>query len=430
MSQAYSNRRRYIFDRENWLEIIMLALTWGYLVTLLSNPNLSPHLGAPSLIIAWSDFALLIGTFPNLGIYIYMSIHIMKKIVTILLSFIPVLFGFALAFHILMPNSGSFDNMFIAALKVLVMMSGEFDFEDNFRSEKVREVGGSDVTTQVVFVLFLFVVSIVISNLLIGLTVNETEIVFKSALAMRLERTFSQIAAVEDHLATSLSKRLYKAFKIKRHTVLKDYLESLKEDCQATNSFKISITPNYVKKDGYWWERLDFIGLSFFRGIHHPVYLYNENLNTSGTRLAKLELPDTTVKRILQIIREREQNKELELAPARNSDYSDIITNLSDKVINLEIQLKEAMQTQRETDGKLEEQVRHVQENLGNRVKQIQKNMEVMEVKFENQIKQIEKSIADKVENQIKQSQEKIEEKLAGIERCLTRALNIPDEEP
>ena len=63
-------------------------------------------------------------------------------------------------------------------------------------------------------------------------------------------------------------------------------------------------------------------------------------------------------------------------------------------------------------------------------MKQMQKNMEVMEVKFENQIKQIEKSIADKVENQIKQSQEKIEEKLAGIERCLTRALNIPDEEP
>ena len=356
MSQAYSNLRRYVIDRENWLEILMLALTSAYLATLLSKPNISPHLGALCMVLAWADFALLIGRFPSLGIYIYMSIHIMKKIVTILLSFIPILFGFAMAFHILIPNSDAFDNIFIANLKALAMMTGEFDFENNFRSEKVREKGGSDITTQVVFILFLFLVSIVISNLLIGLTVNETEIVFKSALAMRLERTFSQIAAVEDLLATSFSKGLNSAFKIKRPTELRDYLEAKKKDIQSTNSFKISVTPNNIEgEDGHWLKNLDFREL--FRGVYHPVYIYDDNLNTKGERLARLELPDLTVKRIFKIISDREQSKEL--APAKNS--VNMIPNLNEKVTNLENQLKEM---QRVTEEKFKKQEDLMQEIL------------------------------------------------------------------
>ena len=422
MCQAYSNWCRYVFDKENWLEILMLALTSGYLATLLSNPNVSAHLGALSLLIAWADFALLIGRFPNIGIYIYMSIHIMKKIVTILLSFTPVLLGFAFAFRILIPNSDSFDNIFISVLKVLVMMIGEFDFEDNFRSEKVGEIGGSNITTQLVFILFLFVVSIVISNLLIGLTVNETDIVFKSALGMRLERAFSQIVAVEDHLATSLSKTLYKAFKIIRPTVLKDYLDSLKENYQARNSYKIYLTPNYIKKGGYWWEKLDDIGLSIFRGINHPVYLHNENDDKISvrTRLNKLELPDSTVQRIFNIIRKREHNKQVpvELAPTK---CSDVASNMNDKILNLEIQLKQMKEMQRKTEETLEVHVRLVQDNLEN-AKLMQKDREG---KLENQINNIE----GKVEVQIKKSQEKIEEKLARLESCITRALKLKDEE-
>ena len=418
MSQFYSNPHRYVLDKENWLEIVMLALTAGYLATLLSNPIASPHLGALSLLSAWADFALLIGRFPSIGIYIYMSIHIMKKIVPILLSFLPILFGFAASFHILIPDSNSFDNIFISNLKALVMMSGEFEFEDNFRSEQVIKHGGSDITTQFVFILFLFLVSIVISNLLIGLTVNETEIVFKSALDMRLERTFSQIDAVEDLLATSLYKCFSRAFKIKRPTVLRDYLRSYKADCQTTNSFKIAITPNYIENDGYWWEKLDLIGFSIFRGINHPVYIYNDHLNIRGKRLAKLELPDETVKRIFKIVSDREQIKELpggELAPTKITE--DKIPNHDDNVTNLIVELKER-------EKKLEEQSRQVQEKLEN-VEKIQKNHEE---KIERQITLIERSITGKVENQIKQSQESIEEKLARLEGYLTRMTNVAED--
>ena len=73
------------------------------------------------------------------------------------------------------------------------MMSGEFEFESNFLPEKVSEAEGSNGTTQVVFLIFLFVVSIVISNLLIAMTVSKTEELFKKAGVIRLEKTVGQV---------------------------------------------------------------------------------------------------------------------------------------------------------------------------------------------------------------------------------------------
>ena len=344
--QAFSNWRRYVCDRENWLEILMLALIFGYLSTLLSNPEISPHLAALSVLFAWADFALLIGTFPNIGIYIYMSIHIMRKITTILLSFTPAILGFAFAFHTLIPNSDTFDNIIIATLKALVMMSGEFEFENNFRYESVKEVGGSNITTQVIFVLFLFVVSIVVHNLLIGLTVNETEIVFERALAMRLERTFTQILVVEDLLHTSIAKWFRDVFKRKKSTNLKDYLESAQEDLGRLQdpNYKVLIKPNKVEKGGRWLKTLDLIGTTFlFQGVNHPVYLYDEDeeSNSVERRPTKLELPDSIVKRIFTILRDREQSKELLPAQARSLESPDVIATLSDKISNLEAQVKQ-----------------------------------------------------------------------------------------
>ena len=75
------------------------------------------------------------------------------------------------------------------------MMSGEFDFESNFLPEEVTRAEGSNGTTQVVFLIFLFVVSIVISNLLIAMTVSKTEELFKMAGVIRLEKTVGQVRA-------------------------------------------------------------------------------------------------------------------------------------------------------------------------------------------------------------------------------------------
>jgi hypothetical protein len=195
--QAVANFKGYVKDHENWLELILIVLTGAYLIALHLQPSISPHFGALATLLSWMLFTLLLGRFPSIGIYIYMSVHVTKLLVAFLLFFSSVMFGFALAFHMLLPNHTPFDNMFTSIFKVLVMMSGEFEFESNFLWDAV-EGKGSNGTTQFVFLLFFFTVSIVISNLIIGLTVNETEILFKTAGAMRMQKTLLQIIGLEN----------------------------------------------------------------------------------------------------------------------------------------------------------------------------------------------------------------------------------------
>ena len=78
------------------------------------------------------------------------------------------------------------------------MMGGEFEFETHFLPVDGPDGKSSNSTTQIVFILFLFVVSIVISNLLIAMTVSKTEELFKKAGVIRLEKTVGQVKGIED----------------------------------------------------------------------------------------------------------------------------------------------------------------------------------------------------------------------------------------
>lgn len=115
-----------------------------------------------------------------------------------------VLSGFALAFHMLLPNSDAFNGPLSSMMKVLVMMIGEFDFEDNFSFEKIKELsyGGrfgesSNGTVHILFILFVIFVSLILSNLIVGLTVNKTEELFCKADLHHTIKTIRQIHSLE-----------------------------------------------------------------------------------------------------------------------------------------------------------------------------------------------------------------------------------------
>ena len=99
------------------------------------------------------------------------------------------------------------------------MMSGEFEFDDIFLWDMV-EGKGSNGTTQIVFLLFLFMVTIVISNLLIAMTVSKTEELFKRAGVIRLEKTVVQVMAIEGTLTHT--KRVLSIFPVSIRKALLD----------------------------------------------------------------------------------------------------------------------------------------------------------------------------------------------------------------
>ena len=369
-TQAYSNLRRYLTDVENWLEICMLALAIAYMVTLVFALNVSPHFGALSILIAWLDFFFMLGRFPSVGHYIFMCWTVTKLILRFVFIFIFIVFGFACAFHLLLPSSNSFDQIWISMLKCLVMMSGEFEFEDNFTTDSVKSAGvegdnlyryavfecmfncsrksdgptdsnviqnianctkdcvesyehsnlNMNVTPQIVFILFFFVVSTVIANLLIGLTVNRTDEVEKASVGLRLERTVLQVISIEDFLLDKMAKSRLLPKNLKNWlinmTQIFSYLDLVRGSSSEENpkkgssGYKICLRPyETVKESWSEYKKLDFLGISALLNWHgHLVYLYNEKYGSVGNRLKRLALPESIVARSLKLVEERRQD--------------------------------------------------------------------------------------------------------------------------
>ncbi len=53
-----------------------------------------------------------------LGIYIYMSVHVIRLLLLFFLVYSTTLLAFAFAFHLLLPSNPNFDNPFTSLLKV------------------------------------------------------------------------------------------------------------------------------------------------------------------------------------------------------------------------------------------------------------------------------------------------------------------------
>lgn len=85
--QAIFSWKSYSRSRENLLEFLIVAGTAAYLIVMNFNIPVSRHLAAWSVFFGWLEMTMLIGRFPSIGIYIYMSVHVIK----ILLLFILVL---------------------------------------------------------------------------------------------------------------------------------------------------------------------------------------------------------------------------------------------------------------------------------------------------------------------------------------------------
>ena len=196
--------RKYFLSKENLIELTVLICFVTYLIITLAVPDaesVEQVLGAIALFLGWIEMTMLIGRFPSIGIYTYMSTQVIRQLLTFFSVYFTTLVAFALCFHILLPRSRAFENPASSLLKVLVMMIGEFDYNESFTWDAVTETGGvySNIITQLVFILLILLVSIIIANLIIGLTVNNTRELYQEAGFYRLGKTVIQIQASGAH---------------------------------------------------------------------------------------------------------------------------------------------------------------------------------------------------------------------------------------
>ena len=104
---------------------------------------------------------------PKIGMQSLMVSKVCFSVFNFFSSFGSIFFSFCVIFHILLPDSVSFQNLGNAVIKVLTMLMGELDFTNSFLNSNANFV------TKIFFVLFLISMALVFMNLLLGLAVSD-----------------------------------------------------------------------------------------------------------------------------------------------------------------------------------------------------------------------------------------------------------------
>ena len=178
--------------------VYILALAYLFLLTKeVTDQRLNAILDFSSalmVLLSWINFTaslrfLLLGKLYCLGNYISMLTQVAKKVAIFFLLYVAVLVGFNLAFYLSLPESEKFENPF-GITKTLAMMVGELEFDDTF--------GEQDFFRNMLFFVFALAVTIVISNLLIGLTVSDVAELLEKAKMDGMEFKLAVINQVDN----------------------------------------------------------------------------------------------------------------------------------------------------------------------------------------------------------------------------------------
>ena len=80
-----------------------------------------------------------------------MAFDVSKEIAKTLIVFTPSIAAFIFAFNMMFQADPVFHGGMNTMVKILVMMQGEFDFDDNLSYQQVVENGGRNISIQVTY---------------------------------------------------------------------------------------------------------------------------------------------------------------------------------------------------------------------------------------------------------------------------------------
>ena len=305
------NRMNYIQEGKNWMDIIMLLSTLIYLVNgfdfTLNKPVTAIDTtasGAVSVFFVWINLVLVFRHYPLVGDYIHMFQNVSKTLFFFLVVYFPALFAFALAFMVLTPStSAAFKNTWKASMKILSMLIGELDYEDNFIDPKGLTTPLSVLLVQVLSIAFICFGSIVVMNLLVGLTVNEIEKMKLEASNVRLKETVTEMNNLEELLLhvpkpdflSNYNATQYGCFSntLRKFHVLQRLKMSYERHYDSTTfaHLKLCIQPSEIEmnkynKDKYWivnfLKRICLFWMKPWIGSKFRVYFYDDQGTLKG----------------------------------------------------------------------------------------------------------------------------------------------------
>ena len=149
--------------------------------------------------------------------------------------YIPAVLAFSLAFYILLSENNPFLNPGNAFMKTMVMLLGELEYEGNFMWVTSDKASTYFPSTQILIMLFVLLGCIAIMNLLVGLAVDEIDVMREKGKEIRLSIAVEEIIRQEDLLVKKPTLLDYctclQTFIIQNHSLF----HCLRAKCEGAN---------------------------------------------------------------------------------------------------------------------------------------------------------------------------------------------------
>ncbi|XP_028160039.1 transient receptor potential channel pyrexia isoform X3 [Ostrinia furnacalis] len=210
--QACLDWSAYIRQWENWLQCLIIigvflcTIPWDVEngVVLKNNTSNWQHdVAAITIFFCWLELMMIIGRFPTFGLYVQMFTTVTVNFATFLLAYSCLLIAFGLAFSVLFSNYPAF-HLPAGLVKTVMMMSGELEYEDIFYNNCTNSQIQYPLTAHGIFLIFVLLVTVILTNLLVGLAVSDIQALQESAGLDRLVRQTQLVAHLESMLFSSL----------------------------------------------------------------------------------------------------------------------------------------------------------------------------------------------------------------------------------
>ncbi|GLG93347.1 Transient receptor potential channel pyrexia, partial [Gryllus bimaculatus] len=183
---GFSTVKEYVSQVENLLEwfVVVSVFTISCVFTnrIYEWQN---HIGAFAVLFGWWNLMHMLGQLPLLGSYVAMYTRVQREFLKLFAAYLCLLIGFTISFCVIFPAKAQFGNPFISFMKVLVMMTGELEFDSIFFDDNPTALPYS---AHFIFIIFLLFATVVLMNLLVGIAVHDIQGLQKTAGLLKLEQ--------------------------------------------------------------------------------------------------------------------------------------------------------------------------------------------------------------------------------------------------
>ncbi|KAJ8960311.1 hypothetical protein NQ318_004037 [Aromia moschata] len=198
----------YLKEWENWLQWTIIISVFCC-VQPVHNMDVKEdvyewqhHVAAISIFLSWVELMMIVGRFPIFGLYIQMFTTVSVNFGKFMLAYICLFVAFALSFGVIFANYPAFRDLKWVLLKVIIMMSGELEYEDVFFTDGYPLK--YPFTAHLMYFCFVLLMTVILNNLMVGLAVSDIQGLQQSAGLDRLVRQAELVAHLESILFSRL----------------------------------------------------------------------------------------------------------------------------------------------------------------------------------------------------------------------------------